>query len=109
MELKKSAIVIHTLNFLKYALKKKQFGKTATIGRQTITVFRKKDIKKILNLPKEIDYESYCEKLLIDNFGSSEIESFDYSDYEGATFTCDMNKPLPDNLMNLENQAETFI
>ena len=97
-------IEIHTLNFLKYSFKKKPFGRTATIGRQSLLNIRVKDIKNILHLPKEIDYGTWCEKLLIDNFGSNEVDSFDYSDYEGCTFTYDMNKPLPDNLDIPRNQ-----
>ncbi|MGI0073861.1 MAG: methyltransferase domain-containing protein [Nitrosotalea sp.] len=101
---------IHTLNFLRYALKKSGgFGKTATIGRQAITILRKKDIKKILNLPQEVDYGIYCENLLQDNFGSVNVDSYDYSDYEDATYTHDMNKPLPSNLVNAEHQYDTII
>lgn len=102
-------IEIHTLNFLMYALKKKKFCKTATIGRQEIKPLRKKDIKNILHLPKEIDYGVWCEKLLMDNFHSSKVDSFDYSDYELCTFTHDMNKPLPSALITPNNQYDTII
>ena len=102
-------IEIHTLNFLRYSLKRSgRFGKTATIGRQQI-LLRKIDIKKILNLPQEVDYGIYCEKLLQDNFESVKIDSYDYSDYEDATYTHDMNKHLPSNLVNTEHQYDTII
>jgi len=102
-------INIHALNFLMYASKKKKFGSTATIGRQTITYLKAKEIKNILHLPKEVDYGTWCEKLLIDNFHASKVDSFDYSDYEGCTFTHDMNNPLPPAMTTPNNKYDTII
>src|SRR5574340_331466 len=103
-------IDIHGLNFLRYALKRSgRFGKTAMIGRQSIAIPRKKDIKKILNLTKEVDYGVFCEEILRINFGAVNVDSYDFSDYEGATHICDMNKPLPPHLINHEHKYDTVI
>jgi hypothetical protein len=101
---------IPVLNFLRYSLKRSgEFRKTATIGRQSITSLRKRDIKKILNLTEEVDYGLFCEELLHTNFGATKVDSYDYSDYEGATYTCDLNKPLPAHLIGPEHQYDTVI
>ncbi len=102
-------IDIDSFQFLVYALKKKKFGRTATMGRQEIRPLRRKDIKRILHLPKEIDYGEWCENLLIDHFHSSKVDSFDYSDYEDCTFTHDMNKPLPSTLTTPNHQYDTIL
>ena len=100
---------IHSFNFLRYALKKSEsFRKTATIARQELTVSNQY-IKKMLNLPEVVDYGEFCEKLLLTNFGSVKVDSYDYSDYEGATFTCDLNKPLPSNLTGPEYLYDTIM
>ena len=100
---------IHSFNFLRYALKKSEsFRKTATIARQELTVSNQY-IKKMLNLPEVIDYGEFCEKLLLTHFGSVKVDSYDYSDYEGATFTCDLNKPLPSNLTGPEYLYDTIM
>jgi len=102
-------ISIHSFNFLRYALKtSRSFRKTATIGRQKLFVSNQY-IKKILNLAEIIDYGEFCEKLLLTHFGSVKVDSYDYSDYEGATFTCDLNKPLPSNLTGPEYLYDTII
>lgn len=99
----------HSFNFLRYGLKRSgSFGKTATIGRHRI-VMGNKYIKKMLNLSEIIDYGDYCEKLLLTNFGSVKVDSYDFSDYEGATFTHDFNKPLPSNLTGPEYLYDTII
>ena len=100
---------IHSFNFLRYALKKSEsFRKTATIARQELTVSNQY-IKKMLNLPEVVDYGEFCEKLLLTHFGSVKVDSYDYSDYEGATFTCDLNKPLPSNLTGPEYLYDTIM
>ena len=63
----------------------------------------------MLNLPEVVDYGEFCEKLLLTNFGSVKVDSYDYSDYEGATFTCDLNKPLPSNLTGPEYLYDTIM
>jgi len=102
----------HLLNFLKYASKRNAiFGKTATIGRQKLMA-RNQHIQKTLNFEKKEDIPKkgdFCENLLLSHFGSEKVDSFDNSDYEGATITCDLNKPLPSHLSGPEYQYDTII
>lgn len=69
-------------------------GKTATIGRQEIhvpwQVFR-----KLTGHSQEYSLGAYCEELLINCFGSSAVDSFDNSSYEGANLIHDFNAPIP--------------
>jgi len=102
-------ISIHPFNFLRYALKRSgSFGKTATIGRLKLFVGNKY-IKKMLNLSEIVDYGEFCEKLLLTHFGSVKVDSYDYSNYEGATFTYDLNKPPPSSLIGPEYLYDTII
>ena len=81
-------IDLHALNFLQYVKKKKLFAKTITIGRQSLyEVDHFLDNKKYKN-------NEFCEELLENNFGSTTVDSIDFSDFEGATIVFDMNKPL---------------
>lgn len=93
------AIDIHPLNFLRYIKKNKgDFGKVATIGRQRLFIPEKQ--MKIFFDPNFIyknDEEKYCEKMLLNYFGASEINSYDYSDFEGATDILDLNLPFKGN------------
>jgi hypothetical protein len=54
----------------------------------------KKELKQIMHLNKVINYGAYCEDFLKAEFGAVVVESFDKSDYEGATHIVDMNRPL---------------
>ena len=54
-------------------------------------------VAKILGLPMVIDFGMYSEELLKRSFGANLVDSYDYSDYEDATFIADMNKPLLSN------------
>ena len=102
-------ISIHAFNFLRYALKRSgSFGKTATIGRLKLSVGNQY-IKKMLNLAEIVDYGEFCEKLLLTHFGSVKVDSYDYSDYQGATFTYDLNMPTPSNLTGPEYLYDTII
>jgi hypothetical protein len=87
------AIDIHGLNFLLLAAKETGFGRTATIGRQSLAI-PKETIRKLLNLEAARDFGPFCEDLLKAHFGSTIIDSWDYSDFEGATCIADLNKPL---------------
>jgi hypothetical protein len=103
-------IGIHPFNFLRYALKKSgSFGKTATIGRQNLDPSTNQYINKISNLAEIVDYGEFCEKLLLTHFGSVKVDSYDYSDYQGATFTYDLNMPPPSNLTGPEYLYDTII
>ena len=77
----------------RFAAARKPFGRVATIGRQGLHVPPEK-VRKLLNLNQEIDYGKYCEDLLKAQFGAKSVDSFDNSDYEGATHIVDMNVRL---------------
>ena len=103
-------IGIHPFNFLRYALKRSgSFGKTATIGRQNLDPSTNQYINKMSNLAEIVDYGEFCEKLLLTHFGSVKVDSYDYSDYQGATFTYDLNMPPPSNLTGPEYLYDTII
>jgi len=103
-------IGIHPFNFLRYALKRSgSFGKTATIGRQNLNLRTNRCINKMFNFAEIVDYGEFCEKLLLTHFGSVKVDSYDYSDYQGATFTYDLNMPPPSNLTGPEYLYDTII
>jgi len=86
-------IDIHALNFLRYTSRKKALGQVATIGRQSLLV-TPSQINKIIGNSAADDFGAFCEDLLLSHFGATAVDSYDYSDYEGATFIVDLNKPL---------------
>lgn len=86
-------IEVHGFNLLKFAAARKRFGRVATIGRQGLHVPKEK-VRRLLDLPREIDFGPWCEDLLTSHFGASSVESFDNSDYEQATHIVDLNLPL---------------
>jgi len=47
-----------------------------------------------MGLRTEYEHGKYCENLLLQHFGATCVDSWDYSDYEGASHIADMNKPL---------------
>jgi len=86
-------IDIHVLNFLRYSALGVPLGSTATLGRQAVHV-QESDLVSILGLGQLGSRGPYCEQLLKDHFGATEVVSFDASDYEGATYIHDFNVPL---------------
>lgn len=84
----------HGLCFLQYAKRNHSFGRVATMGRQSLYVNRAQ-IRRITGLP-DAEYRSgeFCEEMLKGAFGASLVHSFDASDFESATFICDLNQPL---------------
>jgi hypothetical protein len=97
-------IDVHALNFLKYVAKKREFGSVATIGRQSLLVPRG-ELARILGIPKkDSEFGLYSEELLKKNFGATAVDSYDFSDYEGATHIADMGKPIVS-----EKQYDTII
>jgi len=99
-------INVNGLRFLLYA---KEFGvdftKTAMIGRQGIRLSFEQFSRVIKTEYKhtierkalEVIYnEKYCDKLL-EYLGAKVVHSFDYSDYQGATYTHDFNTAIPEN------------
>lgn len=84
-------IDIHALNFLRYVTKKRKLGRVATIGRQSLLVPRR-ELARVLG--KDTNLGLYCEELLRKHFGATLVDSYDYSDYEGATHVMDLGRPI---------------
>ena len=84
-------IDIHALNFLRYVTKKRKLGRVATIGRQSLLVPRR-ELARVLG--KDTNLGLYCEELLQKHFGATLVDSYDYSDYEGATHVMDLGRPI---------------
>ena len=85
----------HGLQFLRFAGKHTRFGRVATIGRQGLFL-DEVDLRNMMGVGADYKHENYCESLLLGQFGARCVDSWDYSDYEGATHIADMNKPLKD-------------
>lgn len=86
-------IEYNAVQFLRYAAKRRQFGQVATIGRQSMDI-TEEQLRRVMSLPAEYKHERYCERLLTECFGAEGVESFDYSDFEGASHIVDLNRPL---------------
>jgi hypothetical protein len=97
------AFNFHALNLLRYAHKLRPLGTVATIGRQGLSLSAEY-LRSVPNLSSEKTYGPFCEELLVDCFGVELVNSFDYSDYEGATHIVDMSKPI-----NLQRKYDTVI
>jgi hypothetical protein len=52
------------------------------------------ELQQVLSMPPDYGHEPFCERLLMSCFGATSVVSFDNSDFEGATFIHDFNKPL---------------
>ena len=89
------AVDTHALNFLLLASRDGPFGRTATIGRQNLSVSAEA-IKRLFDLSEIPDFGPFCETLLKRHLGATLVDSYDYSDFEGATHVVDLNKPLID-------------
>lgn len=90
-------IDIHGLNFLRFVRQYKDFGDTITIGRQNVNLKPAK-IQTVLGNSKSYKHSAFCESLLKNYFAADIVDSVDNSNYEGASFVHDMNKPLPKKL-----------
>ncbi len=98
-------IDVNGLRFLLHAKRSGvDFSKTVMIGRQDIHVPRDKFCSIIraefgfdinIKMLEAIHGEKYCDGLL-KYLGADVVHSFDYSDYEGATYVHDFNIPLAD-------------
>jgi len=76
---------------LKYLSKRRSFNKTATFGRQAFAGGSVKNIfkkNKYNNL--SID-NGFVENFLIENMRATHVDSYDFSDYEGATKIHDLS------------------
>jgi hypothetical protein len=97
-----------TVNGLRFLLLAKEagadFSRTAVIGRQKLELSLKElgavvrgefGLRAESSTLQKVFAEGYAEELL-KLLGARTAESFDYSDYEGATRVHDFNLPLPD-------------
>jgi hypothetical protein len=87
------AIDIHVLNFLRYASKKKGLGRVATIGRQALMIPPSR-LANMMRIREKTGFGPYCEEFLTKHFDAKVVDSYDNSNYEGATHVVDMNKPV---------------
>jgi hypothetical protein len=87
----------HGLQLLRFAAKHAQFGRVATIGRQDLGLDRK-EVCSLIGVKTGYEHEKYCDSLLLRHFRATCVDSWDYSDYEGASHIADMNKPLNERL-----------
>jgi hypothetical protein len=81
------------------------FSKSATIGRQSLFATRRELEKSFMDsgvaidertLDSMLDGDSPYGERFLQALGAREIDSFDYSNYEGATIIHDMNLPAPE-------------
>ena len=87
-------IDVHTLHFLKWAARKSDgLGSVATIGRQNLHVSLP-ELSKIIKLPADYEHLAFCEELLKQCLGATQVRSFDNSSYEGADYVVDLNDPI---------------
>jgi hypothetical protein len=87
----------HGLQLLRFAAKSAPIGRVATIGRQELGL-DKREVCGLMGSRTEYEHGKYCENLLLQHFGATCVDSWDYSDYEGASHIADMNKPLNERL-----------
>jgi hypothetical protein len=87
----------HGLQFLRFAAKHARLGRVATIGRQELGL-EKKEVCSLIGVGAAYKHEKYCDSVLLQYFGATCVDSWDYSDYEGANHIADMNKPLNEGL-----------
>jgi hypothetical protein len=80
------------------------FGRTVTIGRQSLAI-PKKDLKAIARKlgVRGIDWSRFAANSYADDFfrallGADNVQSIDYSDYEKADIVHDLNTPVPEAL-----------
>jgi hypothetical protein len=99
------AIDHHGLQFLRFAAKHAQLGRVATIGRQELSL-DKKEIRSLTGVGAEYKDGKYCDSLLLQHFGAACVDSWDYSDYEGASRIADMNKPLNGRLSTYDTVVD---
>ena len=89
-------IDVHALRLLEHAFRSEGgIGSTLTIGRQELHA-NKRATARHLRIPVTspcLD-SAYVDQLLMEHFGASEVASIDASDYEGCTYTRDLNLPL---------------
>lgn len=92
----------NSLNFLRFCNQDiGNFGKTITLGRHGLHIteniiwddFSKKVVKEA-----KFNNEYFIDETLKRIFGSTSVDSMDYSDYEGASIVHDLNLPIGDTI-----------
>lgn len=95
---KDMGIDLHSLNFLRFCHKSYgDFGATVTLARQGLHVTKAiadDDHNKRTIDKAEAECEYFIDETLKRVFGSTSVDSIDYSDYEGASIIHDLNVPL---------------
>jgi hypothetical protein len=81
---------VHGLNLVRFAAARQPLGAVATLGRQGLNVAGYQ-LQALLGVSHDAPVERYCEQVLVDRLGAQVVESFDNSDYEGATHVADLN------------------
>lgn len=91
----------HSLSLLRYAKASQGgLGRTATLGRLVVFLGPRGMRDWVGDAASAGDGPVYCEPLLKQHFGATDVDSVDNSPYEGATVVADMNKPVPDALVD---------
>lgn len=91
-------IDLHSLNFLRFVHKAHgDFGKTVTLARHGLHVTKaiaNDDFTKGIVKKATSENEYFIDETLKRVFGSTSVDSMDFSDYEGASIIHDLNLPL---------------
>jgi len=79
----------HGLNLLRYA---GNLGEIVTLGRCSNLLTASQ--LRVAGIPEHFAKDQFADSLLL-HLGAKSVESYDNSDFEGATHIADFNKPLP--------------
>jgi SAM-dependent methyltransferase len=94
-------IDLHSLNFLRFVHKTHgNFGKTVTLARHGLHVTKTiadDDFNKAIVEKAKAKNEYFIDETLKRVFGSSSVDSIDFSDYQDATIIHDLNMPIDKN------------
>ena len=80
-----------------------EFGEVVTLGRQDLNVYPTK-LRQVLErhgfsgAAFQSDMKALFAEPLFLSLGARQVHSLDFSDFEGASFTHDLNQPIGDNL-----------
>lgn len=95
----------HAAQLLKAKKRGVNFGKTVTLGHQTMYI-KNDELKKLAsayNINADVtkySYKDYADDFLIDFLGATDILSIDHSDYQNCNIVHDMNTPIDESLHN---------
>jgi hypothetical protein len=86
-------IDFHSLRFIEFARKRRPLGRVLTIGRQGLDI-PEEQLRGLLPLKPGYVHQRFVEEVLKDYFGALAVDAVDFSDFEGARYIHDMNKPV---------------